>query len=59
MDLQTICLQTIEIAKEVGEYIRTSCKVLTQKQIETKGANDFVTEIDKGSEERLVKKLAL
>ncbi len=58
MDLQTICLQTIEIAKEVGEYIRTSGKVLTQKQIETKGANDFVTEIDKGSEDRLVKKLA-
>lgn len=58
MDLQTICNHTIEIAKEVGEYIRTSGKALTQTQIETKGANDFVTEIDKGSEARLVEKLA-
>lgn len=57
MDLQTICLETIKIVKHVGEYIRESGKELTQNQIETKGTNDFVTEIDKGSEARLVEKL--
>ena len=54
MNLETICLQSISLITEVGDYIRESRKILTQSQIEVKGKNDFVTEIDKGSELRLV-----
>ncbi|HON53906.1 MAG TPA: inositol monophosphatase family protein [Bacteroidales bacterium] len=57
MDLQSICFQTIDIVKSVGEYIRQSGLHLQQSQIETKGTNDFVTEIDKGSEAQLVSRI--
>lgn len=54
MDFQSKCLEAIAVITEVGEYVRQSGKKLTQNQIETKGKNDFVTEIDKGSEMRLI-----
>lgn len=55
MDYQGICNKTIEIVKEVGEYIR---KERAQLKIETKGKNDFVTHVDKASEERLIQGLS-
>jgi myo-inositol-1(or 4)-monophosphatase len=55
MDYQGICNKTIEIVKEVGEYIREE---RTQLKIEAKGKNDFVTHVDKASEERLVRGLS-
>lgn len=58
MNYETLCVQACEIIKEVGEYVRSAGKNLTWQQIETKGTNDFVTEIDKGAEKRLVTALS-
>ncbi len=56
MDLSNLCQSVIELAKNTGKYIlEESSKT---KRIEAKGNNDFVTHIDKGSEERLVKGLS-
>ncbi len=56
MDLSTLCQSVIELVKNTGKYIlEESSKT---KRIEAKGNNDFVTHIDKGSEERLVKGLS-
>ncbi|MCL2328130.1 MAG: inositol monophosphatase [Bacteroidetes bacterium] len=58
MNYETLCTQACKIIKEVGDYVRTAGKNLTWQQIETKGTNDFVTEIDTGAEERLVTALS-
>ncbi len=56
MDLSNLCQSVVELAKNTGKYIiEESSK---SKRIEAKGKNDFVTHIDKGSEERLVKRLS-
>ncbi len=56
MDLANLCQSVINLAKNTGQYIRE--EAAKSKQIEVKGKNDFVTHIDKGSEERLVKELS-
>lgn len=58
MDYTKICNQTINLAREVGGLIRLERKKLNAKGIETKGKNDFVTYIDKLSEEHLVRGLS-
>lgn len=57
MDLQSICLKTIEITKQVGQFIREEREKFTTDTVAAKGKNDFVTHVDKGAEERLVKGL--
>ncbi|WP_282039100.1 inositol monophosphatase family protein [Saccharicrinis aurantiacus] len=52
MDYKTICQQAIDLIKSTGVYIKEEGK--KQKRIETKGSNDFVTHVDKGSERLLV-----
>ncbi|WP_075591146.1 inositol monophosphatase family protein [Labilibacter marinus] len=56
MDLATLCHSVTELAKKTGQYIRE--EAAKAKRIEVKGKNDFVTHIDKGSEERIVAKLS-
>ncbi|MDR2964122.1 MAG: inositol monophosphatase [Bacteroidales bacterium] len=58
MNYEEICAQAREIVKQVGVYVRREGQNLTWKDIETKGTNDFVTAIDKASEERLVAALS-
>lgn len=58
MDFKKIEEQTIELVKEVGEYIRKERQAFLEDGIEAKGSNDFVTYVDKASEERLVKGLS-
>jgi len=52
MELSSLCQSVIELAKNTAEYIKTEAAI--SKNIEVKGKNDFVTHIDKGSEEKLV-----
>ncbi len=56
MDLEKLCHSVIELARNTGQYIKDEAS--KSKQIEVKGKNDFVTHIDKGSEQRLVSKLS-
>lgn len=56
-DLQQLTQQVNDIARETGQFIASERKKLRQEQIEAKGSNDFVTEVDMESERRLVKSL--
>jgi myo-inositol-1(or 4)-monophosphatase len=56
MNYQTICHAVCEIARTTGAFIKAEREKAALK-IETKGSNDFVTHIDKASEERIIKKL--
>lgn len=53
-DFEKICNSVQELARDVGKYIRYQRNQLKSTQIETKRRSDFVTEIDKESERRLV-----
>lgn len=55
-DIKTICLETARIARETGQYVK-EYRLLNKPDVETKGRNDFVTQIDKVSEQRLVDEL--
>lgn len=57
MDLKNITQQVIQIAKNAGEIIRESMSNRNNLDIETKGLNDFVTEIDKACELLIVTEL--
>jgi myo-inositol-1(or 4)-monophosphatase len=57
MDLSLICSEVINISVEVAKYIRKEREALATGNFETKGKHNFVTHVDKGSEERLVEAL--
>jgi myo-inositol-1(or 4)-monophosphatase len=59
MNLLDITKQTVNIAKEVGEFIRTERKTFSYTKVEIKGLNDLVSYVDKTSEKILVEKLSL
>ena len=56
MNLEKLCQSVVELAKNTGQYILNEAS--NSKLIEVKGKNDFVTQIDKGSEKRLVNGLS-
>lgn len=56
MNLENICKQTILVAKNAAEIIRSHINNADYK-IDTKGKNDFVTEIDKKTEKFIVDEL--
>lgn len=51
-------MQVIELTKNVGNFILAEKNNIKEKNIETKGLHDFVTYVDKSSEEQLVRKLS-
>jgi myo-inositol-1(or 4)-monophosphatase len=57
MYYRKICEYTREIAAKVGEYIMQKQGDFLQESIKTKGKQNFVTEVDKESEQRLAKGL--
>lgn len=57
MNIEIICKQTIEIAKEVGNFIRTEKTRIKEEAVEEKSINSLVTYVDKTSEKMLVEKL--
>ena len=58
MDLEKIYSQVKDLTLETGDYIRKEIKSFDKKDIEVKGLHNFVTYVDKHSEEKLVKFLA-
>jgi myo-inositol-1(or 4)-monophosphatase len=56
MDLKEICDKVVDIARETGSFIKQT-RVDGELSVEAKGHNDFVTRVDKLSEQRIVKAL--
>lgn len=54
MNFELLCHSVVELSKEVGEFIRTETGKVSAGHIEIKGTNDFVTYVDKTSEQKLV-----
>jgi myo-inositol-1(or 4)-monophosphatase len=47
-DIKTICLETVKIARETGQYVK-EFRLQNKPNVESKGRNDFVTQIDKAN----------
>ncbi|MCD8739597.1 inositol monophosphatase [Mucilaginibacter roseus] len=54
MNLQDVVLNTVELAKQVGDFIRQERKTFSTDKIEYKGLNDLVSYVDKTAEQQLV-----
>lgn len=57
LDYEKICRQTISIAVEAGRLLREERKTFRREAVETKGLHDFVSYVDKASEQLIVKGL--
>jgi myo-inositol-1(or 4)-monophosphatase len=57
MDLKAICNEVIDLCTDVAGYIRKEREGFSSGSIESKGKHNFVTYVDKGSEERIIKGL--
>jgi len=58
MNLEKICEQVVELTNTTGEFIRNERKIFSQKSVEIKGVHDFVSYVDKTSEQQLVSSLS-
>ena len=59
MNLKDICLQTIQLTKEVGSFIRNEAAIFDSSKIEYKGHNNnLVSYVDKEAEKLLVARLS-
>jgi len=57
-DLKALCAEIEAAARMAGEFIKNESLVFDIDNAETKGLNNFVTYVDKGSEKMLIEKLA-
>lgn len=58
MNYEQLCAEVCKLAKETGAYIREEAKRFASKSVEVKGHNNFVSHVDKNSEQRLVTALS-
>lgn len=58
MNLEHICNNVIDIARNVKKYIQTERMTLSENDILTKGIHNFVTYVDTNAEKKLVEGLA-
>lgn len=56
MNLENICNRVVEIARETGRFVKET-REKGDLSIEVKGLNDFVTRVDKMSQDRIVSAL--
>jgi len=54
LDLETLTLAVCDIAREAGGYVRQERSKFSPSRIERKHAHDYVSYVDKGSEQRIV-----
>jgi myo-inositol-1(or 4)-monophosphatase len=57
MNYDIICESVIAIAKDAGSYIRGQLNQIAMSSVEKKGKQNFVTAVDKATEELIVRKL--
>ena len=59
MDLEILCREVRELAKQTGDFILEEGKKFTSSSVVSKGKQNFVTHVDKASEKMLVEGLNL
>ena len=57
MDLQQLTLDVCKVAREAGAYIKKERATFSVDKVERKHAHDYVSYVDKGSEQFIVSKL--
>ena len=57
MDLQQLTLGVCKVVREAGAYIRKERAIFSVDKVERKHAHDYVSYVDKGSEQLIVKAL--
>jgi len=57
MNLELLTKQVSNISRGIGSFLSSEIKKLKKEDIEAKGLNNFVTYVDKASEERIIKEL--
>jgi len=57
MDIEMICKETCNIAREAGEYNRGEILKFSTVDIETKGNHDYVSYVDKNTEKKIINNL--
>ena len=58
MNLENLSKEVIDLAKEVGGFIREEAKKFSSEKIEYKGYNNLVSYVDKTAEEKIVARLS-
>lgn len=58
MDLKSLCLDVVELSREVGMNIKIEELNVSRKDIEEKSLNSLVSYVDKNAEQRIVDRLA-
>lgn len=58
MDFEKLCEHVCLVAKETGAFIKSERQKFSIEQVETKSKNDFVSYVDKTSEEKIIQKLS-
>jgi myo-inositol-1(or 4)-monophosphatase len=58
MNPENICEQVVDLSKNTGSFIKNELQNFTQKHVEVKGVHNFVSYVDKASEQQLVSSLA-
>lgn len=57
MNLEKICEQVVDISRVTGTFIKEELKTFSQKHVEVKGVHNFVSYVDKTSEQKIVSAL--
>lgn len=57
MNLELLTKQVTNITRVIGSFLKSEVKNINPADIETKGLNNFVTYVDKKSEERIINEL--
>lgn len=58
VDLEVLCHDVVELAREVGIFIKVEENKVNHQDIETKSLNSLVSYVDKTAEEKIVEDLA-
>src|SRR5690606_27312019 len=58
MDLKNLCLDVVELSREVGMNIKIEELNVSKKDIEEKSLNSLVSYVDKQAEEKIIKRLS-
>jgi len=59
MDLERICEQVCDLSFIVGNFIKQEVNKIGEKDVESKGLHNFVTYVDKQSQNKLIQELSV